>query len=328
MPNKIPIKKNPTRNKPTRQVRYTALAASTVISAAVLTVIAISNTNGLLPLGLLALFAVITVSQALQCKTAIAQEVRLRKFQSLGRKLVHVKKEKQRDEKRALKILNHVNSTTGLPATHTAIWQKPLHGFSGDLAMACESDCGKEYTLLADLTGHGIAAAIGAAPVASIFRATAARGLAIEEIVTELNNRLEQLLPSGVFCCAALIMNDNGAIAVCNAGLPDILISNENGEIVDQIRSDQLPLGIQTTNKKKVQLFTKTYRAPHQLYAVTDGLIETVGANDETFDLDTLTTLIQTEQNSSRIGVITQHFESFAKGSKPNDDISIVEVMI
>ena len=103
--------------------------------------------------------------------------------------------------------------------------------------MACDAPCGKKYTLLADLTGHGIAAAMGAAPVASIFRATAQRGLPVEEIVTELNNRLEQLLPSGFFCCATVIQNDQGKTTVCNAGLPEILIANNNGEIVDRVKS-------------------------------------------------------------------------------------------
>jgi len=191
--------------------------------------------------------------------------------------------------------------------------------------MACESDCGKKYTLLADLTGHGIAAAMGAAPVASIFRATATRGLSLEEIVTELNNRLEQLLPSGFFCCAAIIVNDNGNVAVCNAGLPDILISNERGELVDRITSEQLPLGIQTTDSDQVQQFTKCFHAPHQLYAITDGLIETEGANDDIFDFDTL---IKTQCSGSRIENITDHFETFSKGSTLSDDISIVEVMI
>lgn len=314
--------------KTTQWFYNSVLVAVTVICAATLTFVAFDAASSPPGYLLLLLFAAIATSQTLIFKSALTLDLRLKKFQRLARKLVQNKKIRHRDEKYALKILNHVNSIAGLPASHTCIWQKPLHGFSGDLALACESDCGKEYTLLADLTGHGIAAAMGAAPVASIFRATTARGLPLEEIVTELNNRLEQLLPSGFFCCAAVVLNDNGKLSVCNAGLPDILIANDRGELVDQVASEQLPLGIQATSEKQVCLFTKSYSAPHQLYAVTDGLIETVGANDEVFDINTLIRLIKTGNSDSRIGHITDHFESVAKGSTPDDDISIVEVMI
>ncbi len=279
------------------------------------------------------LVAVISAVPLLLYKSMVVQHLRLRRFQLLGRKLVHIKKEQKRDEKLALKILNHINSAThsgnASAPCETGIWQKPLHGFSGDLAMACDAPCGKKYTLLADLTGHGIAAAMGAAPVASIFRATAQRGLPVEEIVTELNNRLEQLLPSGFFCCATVIQNDQGKTTVCNAGLPEILIANNNGEIVDRVKSEQLPLGIQATEAQDVQVFTKTYATDHQLYAVTDGMIETVGANDAVFDIDVLSAIISQKPNGfGRIGNITECFETFAKGSEPTDDISIVEVKI
>ena len=316
------------RNKTTRWFRNAVLIAVTVLCAAVLTIIAFREISPPYSYLLLLLFAAVIISQALIFKAAFTLELRLGKFQRIVRKLVKHKKSRQRDEKHALKILNHVNAITGLPTSHTHIWQKPLHGFSGDLALACESDCGKKYTLLADLTGHGIAAAMGAAPVASIFRATAARGLPAAEIITELNNRLEQLLPSGFFCCAAVVVNDNGNVAVCNAGLPDILIANDHGELVDRVSSEQIPLGIQTTDEKQVQLFTKSYNTPHQLYAVTDGLIEMIGANDEVFDINTLTDLVKSKNTGSRIGNITDHFESVSKGSSPDDDISIVEVMI
>ena len=117
--------------------------------------------------------------------------------------------------------------------------------------------------------------------------------------------------------------------SVCNAGLPDILVANDDGDIVDRIHSEQLPLGIQTIDSSEVELFTRNYDSPHQLYAVTDGLIETVGANDEIFDLDVLTSIISRKNNSTgRIDSITSSFEAFAKDSEQSDDISIVEVKI
>ena len=275
------------------------------------------------------LLLIIVAAQAQLYRIHLVQQRRRLRFHKLGRKLVHIKAERRRDEALALKILNHINSTSDPVPDHAQIWQKPLHGFSGDLALAYKSDCGKKYTLLADLTGHGIAAAIGAAPVASIFRATTRKGWAVEKIVTELNNRLQELLPSGFFCCAAVVMEDRGTLTICNAGLPEILITTNEGEIVNCISSAQLPLGIELISADDVIVVTEKYRQPHQLYAYTDGLIETTGANDEVFDIDVLSTLLNSRSHSTgRIERITDSFESFSKDSSQDDDISIVEVKI
>ena len=301
----------------------------TLLCSTVLTLLALRGYHSASALLIVSLFAVIFICQIIFAVISLKQRRQLAKFQRLSRKLVHSKSARRRDENLAVKILNHINSVSGPTPNHASIWQKPLHGFSGDLAIACESRCGKKYTLLADLTGHGIAAAMGAAPVASIFQATSKRGLTVAEIITELNNRLAQLLPSGFFCCAAVIMNDEGVTSVCNAGLPDILVANNDGNIVDRIHSKQLPLGIQTIDSSEVELFTRDYDAPHQLYAVTDGLIESAGANDEIFDLDVLISLITCKNNNTgRIESITSSFETFAKDSEQSDDISIVEVKI
>ena len=302
---------------------------ATLICALCLACFAISNPTPtyrfilLLPLVLLAICQILLYRDYAQLKC------RQNKFHGISRRLIQLKTQRGKDEALALKILSHINSTAKEVPDHAHVWQKPLQGFSGDLALAYKSESGFKYTLLADLTGHGIAAAISAAPVASIFRATARNCLSVEEIVTELNNRLLELLPAGFFCCAAIILDDNGTVTACNAGLPDILITNDNGNVVNTVASTQLPLGIEQIAASDVEVFTSTFNQRHQLYAFTDGLIETKSANDEVFDLDTLTSLISSKnEGTGRIGNITDRFESFSKGSAINDDISIVEVLI
>ena len=313
-----------------RQVGTVSIVIVTsIVCAVALAFLSNIDSNGLLKPLTPVLLLIIVAAQAKLYRIHLVQQRHKLRYRKLGRKLVHIKAERQRDEALALKILNNINSTLDPTPDHAHVWQKPLHGFSGDLALAYESSCGKKYTLLADLTGHGIAAAIGAAPVASIFRATTRKGWPVEKIVTELNNRLQELLPSGFFCCAAIVMEDNGTLTTCNAGLPDILITNDEGQIVECVTSAQLPLGIEKINVEDVMVVTGEYRQQHQLYAFTDGLIETTSANDEVFDIDVLSTLLSTRnQGIGRIQSITDSFESFSKDSSPDDDISIVEVKI
>ena len=312
-----------------RQVGTVSIVITSILCAVALAFLSNSDTNGLTRALTPVLLLIIVAAQAQLYRIHLVQQRRQLRFHKLSRKLVHIKAERKRDEALALKILNHINSTLDPLPDHVNVWQKPLHGFSGDLALAFESSCGRKYTLLADLTGHGIAAAIGAAPVASIFRATTKKGWSVEKIVSELNNRLQELLPSGFFCCAAIVMEDKGTVTICNAGLPEILITNDEGQIINCVTSAQLPLGIEPINAKDVMVVSAEFHQRHQLYAFTDGLIETTGTNDEIFDIDVLSDLLCIRnQGIGRIQRITDSFESFSKDSSPDDDISIVEVKI
>ncbi len=312
-----------------KQHKIETMVIVTILCAAVLVyvTVSLSPVENLTPV--LPALAMLMICQIIIYRAFLRLRQREHALHQVGRKLVQLKSRQRKDETLAIHILNHINSTAECIPDHAHIWQKPLQGFSGDLALAFESQSGRRYTLLADLTGHGIAAAISAAPVASIFRATAQNSLTVAEIVTELNNRLNTLLPPGFFCCAAIILDNHGAVTVCNAGLPDLLVTNDDGEIVNTIASAQLPLGIDPITTEDVELFTSEFGQSHQLYAFTDGLIETSSANDEFFDMDMLTSLVGSKNDGSgRISNITAAFESFSKGSVFNDDISIVEVMI
>ncbi len=305
----------------------------TSVLAAALAIANISNdTNGFSSPGKATLVFALVLSvlcQALIYRAYRKLTQREIRFHRISKKLVQIKTQRNKEEALALKVLRHINDPSEKTPGHAHIWQRPLQAFSGDLALAYAGNSGEKYTLLADLTGHGIAAAISAAPVASIFRATARNGLSVEEIVTELNNRLIELLPSSFFCCAAVVLEARGTVTVCNAGLPDILITNDAGEIVESIPSSQLPLGIESISTAGVELFTNHFQKSHQLYAYTDGLIETTSANDEVFDINALTSLLKIKnEGNGRISRITEGFELFLKDSSIHDDISVVEVMI
>lgn len=310
------------------RARQDASTISTLLCGIGLTAIAATSAPPALTGAALVLLTLLMVAQYQQRKTLHAIVARAHCFHQLGRRLVRLKRNRQRDTNLAVNVLNHMVNQSDV-ASNTKIWQQPLGEFSGDIAITCESQSGKTYVLLADLTGHGIAAAIGATPVATIFQATAYRDLPIQEIVTEINGKLKKLLPFGHFCCTAVAMCDGESLQVCNAGLPDILVCNNEGDVVDRVPSTLLPLGIEEMQCGDVSIFAKKYSRPHQLYAFTDGLIETQSANAETFDSNTVESIIASHTGTpDRLTQVVKRFESFSKGIQPHDDISIVEVKI
>ena len=303
--------------------------ALTLLCATALAILTIFNSAGSTSLVAIAIVLTLFLSQLTLARHHARQLQRTDRYHRLGRKLLQLKRTKKRDEKIAIKVLNHIVNQSSGTIAQTSIWQMPLETFSGDLALATSDDEGRTYTLLADLTGHGIAAAMGATPVASIFQATARRGLSVEEIIVELNSKLTQMLPSGFFCCVAVAMCHKGQLKVCNARLPALVVTNKEGQITDRIESDQIPLGIQPFDAESVSLFTQTYDTGHHLYAYTDGLIEATDENGNTFDEPKLESLLSVSTGTNgRLERVRSSFEQFVKGTPQNDDISMVEVNI
>jgi len=281
---------------------------------------------------ILMLLSLLTLAATIASANRIARDqCRLVRYRQLSRRLTRSKRARERQDNRAQRILNHIVDPDGTAIAGTKVHQIPLYGFSGDLAIVCESEDGRIYTLLADLTGHGITAAMGATPVASIFKATAKRGMSIEAIAEELNNRLLTLLPSGFFCCAALLVVDRkqGTLEACNAGLPEMLVTRSDGSLAEVIDSTQLPFGIQQFDADDVQVTRRRYEGGHQIYAFTDGLIESPGPDPDLFSIKSLIETIKNLQyGDGRMAQIWSEHQRLTQEIPPDDDITIVEVAI
>ena len=94
------------------------------------------------------------------------------------------------------------------------LWLKSSSSFCGDIALARISPSGDLYFLLADATGHGLAAAITVMPVVSIFNSMVAKGFHIQTIVAEMNKKLMRDTPEDRFVAA--IFNPDASRAAGN----------------------------------------------------------------------------------------------------------------
>lgn len=73
---------------------------------------------------------------------------------------------------------------------------------NGDLLLVAEKPDGGTSLLIGDFTGHGLAASIGSPPTAEIFYAMSTKGFGIADVIAEINRRLTELLPVGIFLAA------------------------------------------------------------------------------------------------------------------------------
>ena len=202
--------------------------------------------------------------------------------------------------------------------------------FNGDVVLAARHPNGDLLVLLGDFTGHGLPAAIGALPLAEVFHGMVSKGFALEDVLREVNAKLKSILPVGVFCCATAVHLGfrNRSIEVWAGGLPEGVIYNTLTREIKQIKSKHLPLGIlgQAQFRYEPTYFEMTH--DDVIYLWSDGIIETVNANNEMFGFERLLDVFAKTPDKTKVfDEILSHVQAFAvEDGEQADDHTLIEV--
>lgn len=208
-------------------------------------------------------------------------------------------------------------------------WNQAMGSLSGDLVQVRQGSQGRIYILLGDFTGHGLPAALGAVPTATVFRAMVDKNLPLTEIVRELNRKLYHLLPTGYFCCAAVLVlsHDRSSLEIWNGGLPPLFIREGGSGQLTQIAADHLPLGVVDDHDFDDTTSHWSLRPRDTVYVYSDGLTEAENVDGEMWGrqrfLDFLT---RRDLHSPRIEHLKEQVLEFTNLAPPSDDISVVEI--
>jgi len=208
----------------------------------------------------------------------------------------------------------------------------PMAIFNGDLLLAARRPSGGMCIMMGDFTGHGLSAAIGALPVADIFYRMVDKGFGIEEIIAEVNNKLRMVLPTGIFCAAAIIEVDlaQHKLLVWNGGLPDILVHRNNRGILYHLESMHLPLGVVGNEKLDKKIHSVEICQNDCVYLYTDGVIEAWDANGEMFGQKRLEEHLKPNPDSDgcgRFDMIHEDLDKFIGDQSHSDDITLIEII-
>jgi len=206
----------------------------------------------------------------------------------------------------------------------------PSESFSGDVIAAHRNPDGILYVLLADATGHGLAAAISLLPVLGVFYTMIDKRFQMSLIISEINKRLTEVLPVGRFVAAIFVGIDEKkrAIRVWNGGMPPCcLVSNVSGAI-RLIHSNQLALGILKPDKFDDECIEMTLEEASDLVIFSDGLTEAENPQGEVFDMDRLQSIIRNQQSGDCFKQILVELDSHMAGKKAHDDVSVAMIHV
>lgn len=205
----------------------------------------------------------------------------------------------------------------------------PMAIFNGDVLLAAMRPNGNLCVLLGDFTGHGLAAAIGAMPLSQTFYSMVAKGFTIQDILTELNSKLKEILPVGVFCCAVLLDMDfrSKRLELWSGGMPESYLYHQASKQLQLIRSEHLALGILPPEKFSAKTRYFDMQNGDRLFLWSDGILEAESSQGERFGSERLHAIFQQDI------AVDQFFTAandaiiqFVKGNKRSDDLSIAEI--
>jgi anti-sigma regulatory factor (Ser/Thr protein kinase) len=198
--------------------------------------------------------------------------------------------------------------------------------FNGDLVLSAPSPSGGVYGLIGDFTGHGLVSSIGTLPVTEIFFHMVGRQAGVAQIAATMNHRLNTLLPSNMFFCAAIFEMDylGESITAWMGGLEDVLIVSKD-KTISQYESSHMPLGILSEEEfDDSPSYLKLSEGDH-VYIYTDGITETSNEHDELFGVDRLKSVLSQDYDEP-LGAIIHELSEFSGDNSQNDDVSIIEI--
>ncbi len=203
----------------------------------------------------------------------------------------------------------------------------PASHFSGDAAAVARRPDGVLHALIADATGHGLAAAFAVMPVLDTFYAMTAKNLGIDAICAEANRKLKFMLPSGRFVAMAAVAIDEaaGRLAVWNGGLPAALMLDESGSVVARFASRHLPCGIAGAEEFSPELATAGWQPGFRLLLHSDGLTEATNPEAEAFGEQRLLDALA-EDGADPAALIEERLRAFMAGTEPHDDLTYLVI--
>lgn len=229
----------------------------------------------------------------------------------------------------AQRIMERQMARPGLADPAISHWIAPAANFSGDVIAAARSPEGERlYVLLADATGHGLAAAISVLPVITVFYGYVEFGYPLADLVMELNRQLRATMPSGHFVAASLLCIDDqgGSVEIWQGGMPDILLLDAAGEVKRRFAARHLPLGIVDFDEEMGELTRIDFHPGEQLVLLSDGLVEAVDANGIQFGVQRLTEVLAKAPAGQRLEAVRRSLYTHTGTGQPQDDISLLLV--
>jgi serine phosphatase RsbU (regulator of sigma subunit) len=196
------------------------------------------------------------------------------------------------------------------------------------MVLAARAPDGRLYAMLADATGHGLAAAVSVLPVVQEFYRLVEQGQSLIGIVESINFVLVNSLPLGRFVAAALVCIDEemGQGKVWIGGIPDVMLIGANGECLRRLDSLCLPLGVSREADAIGSVERFTWDSPARLVLLSDGVVEATSAAGDAFGDERVLAALTQAPGADVIDTLRTALTAHLQGTAAHDDMSVLVI--
>lgn len=201
----------------------------------------------------------------------------------------------------------------------------PASTFNGDLFLIEPSPSGGMYFLMGDFTGHGLASAIGALPVARAFQAMSRKGVSVSEMSKTINKTLLALLPADMFFAAVVteISASGHQFAVWNGGMPDLSVIAPDGTVSKKFTSLHMALGILEADEFEENVEYFDAKLGDRLIGYSDGIIELTNVKEQMLGEEAVMSWLASDPTMT-VEEISHRTEKFRGNAEQLDDITLI----
>jgi sigma-B regulation protein RsbU (phosphoserine phosphatase) len=191
---------------------------------------------------------------------------------------------------------------------------------------------GSILAVVADVSGHGLEAALLVTLIHGFLRANAGLPMKLDEMSERINRVLFEETEGDGFCTMLLALIDpqSRSLVYLNAGHPRALIFDRSGNVVTSLDSLALPLGIFPTAEFPIA-GPLSLDAGSLVVLYTDGVIEASGPDMAQFGIDRLQAAVR-ERLDSPPEMIIEHvhvkIREFKGTKELLDDVTIVLIKV
>ncbi len=214
-----------------------------------------------------------------------------------------------------------------------AVYHRPLMEVSGDFHDVFPLGNGRYGFLIADVSGHGVSAALITMLIKQIFQKMANKYADTKFLFRYMNDELGNLMTTfdKYFTSFYLIIDRDNKLTFTNAGHQKTYLIREEGSKIYELDTDGAFIGLSKDMSarfasKCVQLYSKD-----KLFLFTDGIIEAIGKNGNDYELKRLLEIIRKNSDKScgrLLETILEDFSSFTDESRRRDDETIMIIEI
>lgn len=236
--------------------------------------------------------------------------------------------EHQREAELARRILEHQIRADLMQRAIVSYSVTPASNFSGDMVLAAPAPNGRRYAILADATGHGLAAAVSILPMVQEFYRMVELASPLGNLVEAINFLLTNSLPTGRFVAAAFVCVDDqqGLAEVWVGGVPDVLMTDAQGQLLRRFSSRNLPLGITRSGDVAAGVERVLWAPGNRLVLLSDGVLEAHDDGHEQFGDERLLDCVVKTAGGDLVGALKTTLNAHLQGVAAHDDMSLLVV--